>query len=98
MIKIYNRYIGSSNNFYRVDPLFDSSPGRKEKAGQFNGKNILSSHTNNILGSFSSVLPAGLEISDILIFVILLLLYLESKDEDFLIILAVLAFSVLKKD
>lgn len=41
-------------------------------------------------------LPFGLDIGDILTFLILLFLFQESGDEEFLIILAVIAFSVYK--
>lgn len=44
------------------------------------------------------ILPAGIDISDIMLGAVLLLLYLDSKDEEFLIILAVVALSVLKPE
>jgi hypothetical protein len=43
------------------------------------------------------LLPYGLDSGDILLFLILFFLYTESGDEDFLVILAVVAFSILKK-
>ncbi len=48
-------------------------------------------------GLLSSILPGNLDAGDILLFLILFFLYSESGDEDFLIILAVVAFSILKK-
>jgi len=44
------------------------------------------------------ILPAGIDISDLMLGAVLLLLYLDSKDEEFLIILAVVALSVLKPE
>lgn len=95
MIKIYNRYIGNNSDFYRVDPLPSGSPGNRFDNS---GKSKAFSVTENLFGSVSSLLPAGIDAGDVLILLVLLFLYIESKDEDFLIILAVLAFSILKKD
>ena len=90
MIKIYNRYIGNDRDFYRVDHDPSGIP--------LNGSGHGSSGSGGIFGALSSLLPAGIDAGDILILLVLLFLYIESKDEDFLIILAVLAFSILKKD
>lgn len=40
----------------------------------------------------------GFEKGDITLAAMLFLLYLESRDEDFLIILAIIAFSIFKSD
>ena len=44
-----------------------------------------------MLGSF---LPGGLDTGDILLLLVLLFLYIESKDDEFLIILAVVGYSI----
>lgn len=99
MTKIYNRYIGNNSRFYRVEDKTTNSPlNYAGQPNQSNAKTNLPFQLDNIFGKLSSFLPAGLDFGDILILLILLLLYIESKDEDFLIILAVLAFSIFKKD
>lgn len=42
-------------------------------------------------------LPFGLDTGDILLFLLLLFFYLESKDDEFLIILGIMAFSLVKE-
>ena len=49
------------------------------------------------LNSWNLKLPFGLDVGDLMLLLILFLLYLDSKDEEFLIILAVLGFSLLQK-
>lgn len=44
----------------------------------------------------SGILPKGMDWGDIMLLALFLLLYLESGDEDFLIILIVVAFSIFK--
>ncbi len=46
----------------------------------------------------AGLLPEGMDTGDLLLVVILLFLYTESRDEDFLIILIVVAPSLFKKD
>ena len=45
-----------------------------------------------------NLLPAGLDTGDLLLAAMLLFLYSESKDEDFLIILIVVGLSIFHKD
>ena len=52
--------------------------------------------TAGMLNSLKSLLPKGTDFGDILVLAVFLFLYIESKDTDFLIILAVLAFSFFK--
>jgi len=49
------------------------------------------------LRSLIPALPFGLDVGDLLLILMLFLLYTESGDEDFLIILAVVGFSILKE-
>lgn len=44
----------------------------------------------------SSILPGKMDSGDLMLLLLLFFLYLESKDEDFLIILAVIAMSIFK--
>lgn len=58
---------------------------------------ILSGGLGNLIPKgISGVLPKGMDWGDILLLALFLLLYLESGDEDFLIILIVVAFSIFK--
>ena len=52
----------------------------------------------NLFSQLSSILPAHADTEDLLLLGLFLLLYLDSKDDDFLIFLAVIAFSLFKKD
>jgi hypothetical protein len=89
-----NRYIGNTGKFLRVDEeVRDASalPGaspRAERARQspFGGFGGLGG-----LGGFS--LPFGLELSDITLLLIFLFLFLESGEEEFLILLGALALA-----
>ena len=49
-------------------------------------------------GLLSELLPAGLDTGDLFLAAMLLFLYAESKDEDFLIILIVVGLSIFRKD
>ncbi len=51
-----------------------------------------------LAGMLSSILPEGLDAGDIFLAAMLLFLYSESGDEDFLIILIVVGLSIFKKD
>ena len=49
-------------------------------------------------GLLGDLLPAGLDTGDLFLAAMLLFLYSESKDEDFLIILIVVGLSIFRKD
>ncbi len=49
-----------------------------------------------IRASLEKRLPFGLDLGDVLVLLILLLLYLDSGDEEFLIILAVLGYQMIR--
>lgn len=89
---MYNRYACRCDNYCRTDPKHEPhrvgggcDPPRKAQHSILGKQNPLSS----LLG----LIPKGIDIGDILLFAILLLLYLESGDEECLIILAVLFFT-----
>jgi len=110
---MYNRYVGNSGKVIRVvepadneivrlhtapapapAPAVDSQPPRK-KTGLFGlgGLGGLSGFSG--LGGLN--LPFGLDTGDLIILALLLFLFLESGDEEFLIILGFLAYSVYKE-
>ena len=101
MIIIYNRYVGSTGQYYRVNEPYPAPSAPK-------GRNVTSpparsekrppaEKADGLTGFFHSFLPAELDAGDILLLLILLFLYIESKDEEFLIILLVVGMSIFKK-
>ena len=52
----------------------------------------------NVLSRLSSLFQGSLETEDLLLIGLLILLYMDSKDEDFLIFLAVVVLSMLQKE
>lgn len=105
---MYNRYIGNTGKFYRIDdeglphqdakhfPTEPPSNTIHPKEGSPSSRPSLSISSGEITGSLKSIigqfLPDGMEIGDLLLILILLLLYLEKEDEEILIILSVLIF------
>ncbi|MEL4105673.1 hypothetical protein AAFA46_02360 [Oscillospiraceae bacterium WX1] len=59
--------------------------------------NLFGGFGNGLKGAFDN-LPFGLDIGDLLLFLLLLFFFIESGDEEFLIILAFLAFSIINED
>lgn len=53
-------------------------------------------HPRRESGPLGSILPPGVDAGDILFLLVLLFLYLESEDEEFLIILIVVGLSVFR--
>ena len=70
-------------------------PGEKQKPPPAAG-GLLSLLRPLHLKSWNLKLPFGLDAGDLMLLLILFLLYLDSKDEEFLIILAVVGFSLLQ--
>jgi len=151
--KVYNKYIGNTGKFVRVEdhpggihpahrpaakptplhqptqaihqapqPVAAAPPAPPAKlknkplfGGLGSGLSSLLGGSGSLLGGGSSGLlgglgngfkglsgmfdnlPFGLDIGDILLFLMLLFLFLESGDEEFIIILAVIAFSLFKE-
>lgn len=114
---MYNRYIGNTGAFTRVEeaddmnrsraqPAFSAPPppAASPKASQPSGNTAfglggllsgLSGSLKNVTGLFGHM-PFGLDLGDILLFLLLFLFFLESGDEEFLVILAVIAFGLFK--
>lgn len=105
---MYNRYIGNTGKVYRVEephdkvrgvsrsrqiPAKPSAPVVQKESGTRGG------HKKPLFGGiklFESGLPLGLDTSDLIILGLLLFLFIESGDEEFLIILGFLAYSIFK--
>lgn len=91
---MYNRYSGNTGRYVRVEepeeaPRRPPEPPRQPAYTQGAAKpSGLPAPVNDLL----SGLLGRLETADILLIAILLLLYLEKKDEDLLITLAALVF------
>ena len=89
---MYNRYACRCDNYCRTDPKHvvhrpggGCDPPRKSPQSIFGKQNTLSSRMG--------LIPKGIDIGDILLYAILFLMYLESGDDECLIILAVLLFT-----
>ena len=81
------------------EPPAEQKPTIKTKPLKNTGgfASILSGGLGNILPhGLSNIIPKGLDLGDILLLAFFLLLYLESGDSDFLIILIVVGYSILK--
>lgn len=89
---MYNRYSGNTGRFVRVEedgapPRAAPPPRPRETQGAAKPSGLPAP-----VGSALSGLLGRLETADILLIAVLLLLYLEKKDEDLLITLAALIF------
>lgn len=83
VISIYNKYIDRDIEAYRAEAAEKKSP--------------LSSLFGGASAEYlKGILPPWLDAGDLALMVLLFLLYLENDDSDFLIILAVVAFAVMK--
>jgi hypothetical protein len=103
---MYNRYIGNTGKFYRVEepedkippkPVPVPDPDSRSAAKASNPipkpKGLFSgsrSLSDGLKGLLKGILPDKVDIGDLLLILILLLLYIEKKDEDILIILGAL--------
>ena len=106
---MYNRYIGNTGKVYRVsepsDKARDKTPARRsEQSRAPPPDNFQARGRRKLLPSLfggggkllETNLPFGLELSDLIILALLLFLFIESGDEEFLIILGFLAYSIFK--
>ena len=106
---MYNRYIGNTGKVYIIKDAPTGGAGKNIELKQepapaeacilpspdveFSAK----SNRSNMPGFLQGLLPSCFEISDLLIIALLLFLFFESRDEDFLIILGFFAWSVFKE-
>ena len=133
MIPIYNRYVGNSGRFTRVNdgpgtpgassfgprpgqpyqspphsepPNTGPPPGSPQGFGPppdpppFQGPPPNTKPPGKFLGGLgemlNGILPFGLEVGDLMLLLLLLFLYTQSHDEEFLIILVVLGYTLYK--
>ena len=111
-ISAYSRYAGNGDAYYRRaghysapdTPLHVHETGQREPAGPTQsppGQSQRPQSNDGPLGVlrpefFRSLLPAGIDAGDLLLIVMLFLLYIDTEDEDFLIILIIMGYSILK--
>jgi hypothetical protein len=78
---MYNRYIGNTGKYYKVDDA-PPAPGR-----------------GTLQSMLGALLPEGLylDIGDIILLLLLVLLYIDSGDDEFLVILGFMVFAMFKK-
>ncbi len=79
---MYNRYICPESHY--------ASPQERPPEGFPGG-------LGSLFSGLGSLLPKNLDAGDLLLLGLLLLLYMDSKDEEFLIILAVVALSIFRE-
>jgi hypothetical protein len=97
---MFNRYIGNTGRLIRVD---DAEATRAGLAGASRGARAASGEaeaaraSGGLGGLLGGLLPFGLEVGDIVLLLLFLFLFLESGDDEFLIILAFLAIGVIKR-
>ena len=96
-----NRYYGNTGKVVRVSEACPHhypahSPPRRgaEKPPVHGGGNSAGlTGLKNLLGG---ILPSGIDMGDAFVLLLLLLLYIDSRDPDFIIMLIVLGYDVLK--
>ena len=89
---MYDRYRFPEAGFI---PTGSSHPGNH---GQKRPPEGPSGGLGNVLSQLRSLFQGSMETEDLLLLGLLVLLYMDSKDEDFLIFLAAVVFSMLQKD
>jgi hypothetical protein len=106
---MYNRYIGNTGKYYKVDdalaaperaPASASQTARRGHAVAASPAYIAHASGRGTLQSMlGALLPAGLDvdIGDIILLLLLVLLYIDSGDYEFLVILGFMVFAMFKK-
>lgn len=100
---MYNRYIGNTGKFYRVEDSGDkksssipiSEPNTPlhspvKSSARKSGGVLPFGLSDGLKGLLKGILPEKIDIGDLLLILILLLLYIEKEDEDVLILLGAL--------
>jgi hypothetical protein len=107
---MYNRYIGNTGKHYRVydappaarsprpySPPPARAPREAETAREPQTAPARAPDCSpSVRAEDSSLAASGLEIGDVILLLVLFLLFIDSGDEEFLIILGFLAFTFLK--
>ena len=96
---MYNRYLGNTGNFYRTDgpgqsPHPEPAPPdhQKNEPSRVRSDKDKTGFLSGIVEKIGTFLPDGVDPGNILLVLILLLIYLEKRDEEILIILCVFVF------
>ena len=87
MAGTYNRYVIPKERYRAVTGGGGAS--ERPSAGSAGG-------LRRLLGGLGDLVPSKLDPADLLLLAILYLLYLDSGDEEFLLLLAVMAFGILR--
>jgi hypothetical protein len=97
-----NRYIGNTGRFFRVnetlpdtdvpDSAAEKAASRFAAAGAGSARTESARAESKSRGGLGFTLPFGLELSELVLPLLFFFLYLETRDEEFLIILAALVF------
>ena len=106
---MYNRYIGNTGKFYRVEDapvIADRAELHHERQAEKEARPTPQDRREIVkkpslfgggLRFLDGLLPFGLETGDLILLVLFLFLFIESGDEEFLIILGFLAYSFFKE-
>lgn len=110
---MYNRYIGNTGKYYRVEEPGDKIPPKPVSVPDpdyhttAKAPNPISKPkgffpnsrglSDGLRGLLKGILPDKVDIGDLLLILILLLLYIEKEDEDILIILGALVLMGFEK-
>ncbi|MDR1217855.1 MAG: hypothetical protein LBJ99_04615 [Oscillospiraceae bacterium] len=100
---MYNRYVGNTGRYYRVDDPQTPGPERAEPA-----RTERRGAAPRIVTPFAarpaeglrkriSIAGIDIELSDLILLLMLFLLFIDSGDEEFLMILGFLALTIFKK-
>lgn len=90
---MYNRYIGNTGKYYRVDdtPQKAVPPPVASQKTEYSTSTPTKPQTSKpakpLSGILSKIMPDSFDSGDLLLLILLLLLYNESGDEEYLIIL-----------
>ena len=96
-----NRYFGNTGKVVRVNenrpgrPPANTPPHRGAEKPPDGGSN--SAGFSGLKNLFGGILPKGIDTGDAFVLLLLLLLYIDSRDPDFIIMLIVLGYDVLKE-
>lgn len=91
MTSIYNKYIDRNCVYTKVNRNDNNNQNERRKE-----KSLLKNLDINSM--LDGILPDWLDSGDAVLLLLLLFLYIESDDSDFLIILAVIAYTIFKDD
>jgi hypothetical protein len=100
---MYNRYVGNTGKYYRVDDPQTPGPGRAENARTASrgpaprAVTPFAGRSEGGLRKRINIVGIDIELSDLILLLMLFLLFIDSGDEEFLMILGFLALTIFKK-